>query len=155
MLIRCSRTINASPAIVFACVDQPDHIVGWVGGVIEHAYLTERGSTSAVGQRFRQRLRQGRGVRTFHGEIIAWEPVTHFALRIPAPAYTSEAHFRISSDGPGVSRIDYSIEVALHSLSASVLGPLLRLPLNVFVRMQIDRLKRYAETVEHAQVTRA
>ena len=155
MLIRCSRTIDASAATVFACVDQPDHIVGWVGGAIEHAYLTDRCLTSAVGQRFRQRLRQGKGVRTFHGEIIAWEPATHFALRIPAPAYTSEAHFHIASNGPGASRVDYSIEVALHSLTARLLGPLLRLPLGVFVRTQIDRLKRYAETVEQAQVTSA
>ena len=148
MLIACSRKVGARPRTVFACVDQPEHILGWVGGIVEHAYLTERTPTSAVGQHFRQRLRQGKQLRTFDGEIIAWEPACHFGLRIPSAAYTSEAHFRISADGPDCSTVDYSIEIALHERRARFLAGLMRIPLGIFVRRQIDRLKTYAEQLE-------
>lgn len=151
MLLNCSAMIDAPASTVFACVDTPDHIVGWVGGAIEHAYLSERGPATAVGQRFRQRLRQGRSIRTFEGEIIAWEPASHFGLRIPTAAYTSEAHFRLAAHGVNRSTVDYSIDIALHSTLAKVLGPLLKLPLRRFVRHQIRSLKRYAEALQRAQ----
>jgi hypothetical protein len=140
---------------VFTCVDEPDDIVKWVGGAVEHTYVTPRTTRTAVGQQFRQRLKQGRTIRVFHGEIIAWEPPTHFGLRIPSPAYTSEAHFRIAPDGPDHSILDYSIDVDLHTRLAKILGPLLRIPLGFFVRQQIGRLKAYAETLPARQEARA
>lgn len=150
MLLACSAMIAASPRTVFACIDEPDHIVRWVGGAVEHAYLTGRGPATAVGQRFRQRLRQGKTIRTFHGEIIAWEPMKHFGLRIPTPSYTSEAHFRIRAEDHDCSTIDYSIGIALHSTVAKMLGWSLRVPLGLFVRRQIASLKAYAESVDGA-----
>lgn len=155
MLLGCSAKIDAPTRTVFACVDEPQHIVRWVGGAVEHVYLTERSPATAVGQRFRQRLRQGRSIRTFDGEIIAWEPATHFGLRIPTPAYTSEAHFRISPSGADRSTVDYSIDVALHSPLAKILGPLLSIPLRLFVRRQIASLKAYAETAHVGPEVRA
>ena len=61
----------------------------------------ERNPANPVGQRFLQKLRMGRSVREFNGEIIAWEKPTHFGLHIPTAAYSSEAHFQISPEGPG------------------------------------------------------
>ncbi len=148
MLLNCSATVDALPATVFDCVDAPHHIVGWVGGAVEHTYLSARGPQPPLGQRFRQRLRQGRTIRTFEGEIIAWEPVTHFGLRIPTAAYTTEAHFRIAALGADRSTIDYTIEIALTSRLAKILGPIIRLPLRLFVRKQIGSLKAYAETLQ-------
>jgi uncharacterized protein YndB with AHSA1/START domain len=154
VLLGCSTSIKAPTRTVFACVDEPDHIVRWVGGAVEHTYLDERDPATAVGQRFCQRLRQGRTIRTFHGEIIAWEPTNHFGLRIPTPSYTSEAHFRITADGPGRSRVDYSIDVDLHSTIAKIVGALFRVPLRLFVRGQIASLKAYAEALYAGQGAR-
>ncbi len=99
---------------VFACVDQPEHIVQWVEGAVEHTYISDRNPANPVGQRFRQRLRMGKSVKEFHGEIIAWEYADAFRASIPSPAYSSEAHFRISPNGPTRSTVDYSIDVTLH-----------------------------------------
>lgn len=150
MLLTCSTTIEAAPATVFACVDAPHHIVGWVGGAVEHVYLSERGVQAPLGQRFRQKLRQGRTIRTFEGEIIAWEPSTHFGLRIPTAAYTTEAHFRIAALGLDRSTIDYTIDIALMTRLARLLGPFVKLPLRLFVRKQIGALKAYAEAQQAA-----
>ncbi len=151
MLLTCSTIVEAPPATVFTCVDAPNHIVGWVGGAVEHVYLSERGTQAPIGQRFRQRLRQGGTIRTYEGEIIAWEPATHFGLRIPAPAYTTEAHFRIAALGAERSALDYTIDIVLTSRSAKLLGPIMKLPLRFFVRKQIGLLKDYAEALRHTQ----
>lgn len=148
MLLRCKMTVNASAETLFACVDQPEHIVRWVEGAVEHTYISDRNPANPVGQQFIQKLRMGYSVKEFNGEIIAWQYPTHFGLRIPSPAYSSEAHFRITPGGPAQSVVDYSIDVTLHKPIVQLVSPLLRLPLTLFVRKQIGRLKAYAEIVQ-------
>jgi len=148
MLVRCKMAMNASAETVFACVDRPEQIVQWVEGAVDHVYISERNPANPVGQRFLQKLRMGKSLKEFQGEIIAWEAPTHFGLYIPAPAYSSEAHFRISPDGPTKSTVNYSIEITLHKAIVRLLSPLLRIPLTLFVKKQIGRLKRHAEKVQ-------
>ncbi len=154
MLLRCKTAVNASAETVFACVDKPEHIVQWVEGAVEHKYVSERNSANPVGQRFLQKLRMGKSIKEFDGEIIAWESPTHFGLHIPAPAYSSEAHFRIAPNGPNQSTVDYSIDITLHKKWVRLLSPFMRFPLTLFVRKQIGRLKSYAEKVQAAQEAR-
>lgn len=148
MLLRCKTAVNAAAETVFACVDQPEHIVQWVEGAVEHAYITDRNPANPVGQRFRQKLRMGKSINEFHGEIIAWQAPTHFGLHIPAPAYSSVAHFRIIPTGATQSTVDYSIDITLHKPIVRLLSPILKIPLTFFVKKQMARLKRYAETVQ-------
>lgn len=147
MRLQCTVHIQAPPETVFACVDEPDKIVGWVEGAVEHAYTSERQAPTPVGQRFHQRLQQGKSIREFAGEIIAWEQPHHFGLRIPSAAYTSEAHFRMTPRDACQSQLHYRLDVTLHTPLAKVLGLLLRVPLGFFVRKQMRRLKAYAEQV--------
>jgi hypothetical protein len=154
MLLRCKSGVNAAAETVFACVDQPEHIVGWVEGAVEHTYITDRNPADPVGQKFRQRLRMGKSVKEFHGEIIAWDAPRHFGLSIPSPAYSSKAHFRISPNGPTRSTVDYSIDITLHKPVVRLLSPLMHVPLTFFVRKQIGRLKSYAEKVQAGQEAR-
>jgi uncharacterized protein YndB with AHSA1/START domain len=148
MLLRCRTKVNAAAETVFACVDDPGHIVKWVGGAVDHVYVTPRNPANPVGQKFVQKLRMGKSVRTFDGEIIAWEKPTLFGLHIPTAAYSSDAHFRITPESPTTSTVDYSIDVTLHTLPARVIGAVLRFPLGFFVKNQIGKLKSYAETVQ-------
>jgi uncharacterized protein YndB with AHSA1/START domain len=151
MLLTCTKDVDASAETVFACVDEPEHIIKWVGGALSHTYVTERNPGNPVGQKFVQKLRMGNSVNEFNGAIIAWEAPTHFGLSIPTRAYSSEAHFRISSKGPSKSTVDYSIDVTLHTLTARVIGTLLRAPLGFFVRNQIGQLKAYAEKLQKSR----
>jgi len=145
MLLRCKMSVNAPAETVFACVDEPEHIVQWVEGTVEHTYVSDRNPANPVGQRFVQKLRMGKSIKEFQGQVIAWQYPTHFGLHIPSPAYSSEAHFRISPEGPAQSTVDYSIDVTLHKAIVRLLSPLLRVPLTFFVRKQIRRLKACAE----------
>jgi polyketide cyclase/dehydrase/lipid transport protein len=151
MLLRCRTAVNASAETVFACVDQPEHILQWVEGAVEHVYISDRNPANPVGQRFLQKLRIGKSIKEFQGEIVAWEAPIHFGLYIPSPAYSSEAHFRISPNGPTRCTVDYSIDITLHKAIVRLLSPLLRVPLTLFVKKQIGRLKHYAEKVQADQ----
>ena len=90
--------------------------------------------------------KQGREVKAFEGTLVAFERLRHFAFVIPSPAYSSEAHFRLTPQGPGRTHVDYAIDVTLHTLKAKVGAALLRVPLGFFVRKQMRRLRALAMT---------
>ena len=140
--------IGAPPAVVWRCIDEPALILRWVEGALEHRYIDTRDPAHPVGQRFLQRLQQGKKVTEFTGTLIAFDRPRHFAFTIPSPAYSSEAHFRLSPRGAAGTHVDYVIDVTLHTTLAKLAAALLRLPLSFFVPKQMRRLKALAESVK-------
>ena len=96
MRLTAAVDIDAPPETVWRCIDEPALIVRWVEGALEHRYIDPRDPAHPVGQRFVQRLQQGKKVTEFTGTLIAFERPRHFAFTIPSPAYSSEAHFRLT-----------------------------------------------------------
>ena len=140
--------IDAPPETVWRCIDEPALIVRWVEGALEHRYIDPRDPARPVGQRFVQRLQQGKKVTEFTGTLIAFDRPSHFAFTIPSPAYSSEAHFRLTPLGAGDTRVDYVIDVTLHTATAKLAAVLLRVPLAFFVPKQMRRLKALAESIQ-------
>ena len=147
MRLTAAVDIDAPPETVWRCIDEPALIVRWVEGALEHRYLEPRDPAHPVGQRFVQRLRQGKKVKEFTGTLIACERPRHFAFTIPSPAYSSEAHFRLAPLDAARTHVDYAIDVILRTATAKVAGVLLRLPLAFFVPKQMRRLKSLAESI--------
>ncbi|MBC7734640.1 MAG: SRPBCC family protein [Bacteriovorax sp.] len=147
MRLTAAIDIDAPAATVWACIDEPDKIVRWVEGALEHRYLGLRNPAQPAGQKFVQRLAQGRKVTEFEGTLIAAEPLRHFAFRIPSPAYSSEAHFHLADLGTNRTHVDYVIDVTLHTLKAKAGAALLRVPLAFFVPRQMRRLRALAESL--------
>lgn len=145
MRLTATVQIDKTQQEVWACIDEPEKIVGWVEGAIEHRYTSARGE-SAVGQTFHQKIMQGPKARDFDGTITVFEPYARFGFEIPSPAYSSKVLFRLTPAGVGRCQVDYSIDVTLHTWPARIIGTVLRVPLGGFVRKQMNRLKRYAET---------
>jgi hypothetical protein len=148
MNVKCIVEIGAPADLIFACVDEPDKIEKWVEGIVDHKYTAARNEANPVGTPFHQRLKQGKRVLEFDGQIIAWEKPTHFGLRIPTKSYSTDAHFHISPVGQRSSRLEYTLEVTLNSLGAKVIGSLIRMPLGFFVKRQMNRLKHLAEALQ-------
>ena len=150
MRITAAIDVDASPAVVWSCIAEPDKIVRWVEGALDHRYVGARTGRPKVGDKFVQRLKQGRKVVEFEGTLTACEEPSHFAFTIPSPAYSSEAHFRLTPQGSGGTHVDYSIDVTLHTLAAKIAGAALRVPLAFFVRKQLRRLRALAVSLSRA-----
>lgn len=140
--------IDAPPETVWRCIDEPALIVRWVEGALDHRYIDPRDPAHPVGQRFVQRLKQGKKVTEFTGTLIEFDRLRHFAFTIPSPAYSSEAHFRLTPLDAARTHVDYVIDVTLHTAVAKLAAVLLRLPLSFFVPRQMRRLKTLAESIQ-------
>jgi Polyketide cyclase / dehydrase and lipid transport len=147
MRLTTTIDINAPAEVVWACIEEPEKILQWVEGTVGHRYLTPAEDGTRIGRQFEQKLKQGKDVVTFIGTITHCEEPQHFAFHIPSPAYSSDAHFRLSALRPDVTQVFYSIDVELHTLKAKIVGFLLRLPLTFFVPKQLQRLKQLAESL--------
>ena len=99
MRITATVEIAAAAPHVFACIDEPEKIVGWVEGATEHRYTSER-SGSAIGQTFHQVILQGGKPKAFDGTITDFHPPNRFGFHIPSPAYSSQVLFRLAALTP-------------------------------------------------------
>lgn len=147
MRLTASAEIDAPPELVWRCIDEPEQILKWVEGAMAHEYVGDPPQGDRVGQRFHQSLKQGSKVQHFEGTLIACDRPAHFAFTIPTPGYSSEAHFRLTSLERARTRVDYRIDITLHTLKAKIGATLLRIPLTFFVPKQMRRLKALAESL--------
>jgi hypothetical protein len=147
MRLTTTIDINAPAEVVWACIEEPEKILQWVEGAVEHRYLTPAGDGNQIGRQFEQKLKQGKDVVTFIGTITQCEELKHFAFHIPSPAYSSDAQFQLTVLRPDLTQVFYAIDVELHTLKAKIVGFLLRLPLTFFVPKQLQRLKQLAESL--------
>jgi hypothetical protein len=147
MRLTTTIDINAPVEVVWACIEEPEKIMQWVEGAVEHRYLMPAVDGNRVGRQFEQKLKQGKDIVTFIGTITHCEEPQYFAFHIPSPAYSSDAQFRLTVLHSDLTQVFYAIDVELHTLKAKIIGFLLRLPLSFFVPKQLQRLKRLAESL--------
>jgi hypothetical protein len=147
MRLTTTIDINAPVEVVWACIEEPEKILQWVEGSVEHRYLMPAVDGNRIGRQFEQKLKQGKDIVTFIGTITHCEEPKHFAFHIPSPAYSSDAQFQLTVLRPDLTQVFYAIDVELHTLKAKIVGFLLRLPLTFFVPKQLQRLKQLAESL--------
>ena len=147
MRLTTTIDIHAPTEVVWACIEEPEKIMQWVEGCLNHRYLTPEENGTMVGRQFEQQLQQGKDTVTFIGTMTQYDPLQHFAFHIPSAAYSSDASFHLKSLKPDVTQVFYSIDVELHTLKAKIAGFFLRLPLTFFVPKQMRRLKQLAESL--------
>lgn len=135
--------IDAPIERVFDLVERPDRRKQWMDGLEETTLLAdERAKT--VGAVFRQRVRDGRGVSEYAGEVTAYEHPRHLGIRIGNPSFVMQVDYRLTPIGPR-TRLDYTTELVAG-------GALLRLVEQAFswltrriLHRQMRRLKTLAE----------
>ena len=141
MLLRCKTKVNAAAETVFACVDEPEHIVKWVGGALSGINISQSETRRTPWANGFSRSYGWAGPSASSTERSSPGRSRH----ISAPAHSDRGLFErgalsdFASRGAERSIVDYSIDVTLHTLTARVLGTLLRVPLRILLRQKSDR----------------
>ena len=146
MNITTTTDINSPPATVWTYLDDSEKIKQWMKGVEEDVPTSE--GPTGVGSTFRMRIREGRQLADYDGEILVYDVNRHMRVRLVGgcmkePMKMTVDYVLTPIDGDG-TRLDYACtgEVGgVWRLLAPVMKPIVKLQLRGFMR----RLKSLAE----------
>ncbi len=145
--MKCSTTLDIAAPIdrVFTFVEDPEKLKLWLKGLQETTYLPESGpGGKGVGTRFRQKIGEGGRVNEYDGEVTAYAPPKHLAVRIFADYFAVDVNYRFTPVAGG-TRLDYSAEATGSSWFMRFMGWLMGWMMRRMVQKQLARLKELAE----------
>jgi uncharacterized protein YndB with AHSA1/START domain len=145
MVLRHSLEIEAPIGKVFPLVEDPERIKLWMKGLEETVYVTARNRENPVGTRFKQRIREGRRVAEYEGEVTAYEKPTHLAVRIGNEKFAFDVDYRLTDLG-GRTRLDYTAEGSTPGGLAAAGNVVFGWLAGRIARKQMKRLKAIAES---------
>jgi uncharacterized protein YndB with AHSA1/START domain len=145
VVLRHTLEIDAPIEQVFALLDDPQKIKLWMHGLEETVYKTKRNRQQPVGTRFTQRLKQGRRISEYDGEVTAYERPTHLALRISNDSFAFDVDYRLADLG-GRTRLEYTATGADPKGLARPAGAFFALVTRRISAKQMRRLKAVAES---------
>ncbi|NLF77299.1 MAG: hypothetical protein GX573_16505 [Chloroflexi bacterium] len=138
--------IKAPIAIVFEWVSDFEQRRRWMEGVEDTVFAPPFDPAHPLGATFRQNIREGARVVEYDGEIIAWEPPTHFGVRLSNPDFTLDLDYRLSLQDEQATRLDYQVNTTYMSAFARVMGMLFMWLTRRIAYRQIARLRDLVES---------
>jgi hypothetical protein len=126
-------------------VDDPHTIVDWDDDVQQITPGEPWNPADPVGSRFTQQIREGNRTATYDGEILAHDKPDHLALKLSSAQYTMHIDYRFHAVDAERTRLDYTVEMAMHTLLARIMGRLFAGMTRRLTEQQVAALKAYAE----------
>lgn len=145
MVVRHRLEIDAPVERVFALVEDPEQMKLWMRGLEETVYPTKRSRPDQVGARFTQRIRQGRRIAEFDGEVTAYDRPHHLAFRIGNERFAFDVDYRFGELG-GRTQLDYTATGSDATGLARPAGTFFAWVTRRIAAKQMRRLKAVAES---------
>jgi hypothetical protein len=122
----------------------------WMRGLQETVYAKPRNRADRVGTRFTQRIKEGRRVVEYSGEVTAYDKPHHFAVRVGNEKFVLDLDYRFSELGDR-TRLDYSASGPPAQGFARPTAALFSYLTRRIAAKQLRRLKKAAESEAAAQ----
>jgi uncharacterized protein YndB with AHSA1/START domain len=154
--MNCAYTlfINAPVAKVFSLVDEEKNLKRWMDGLEETIFPEGYERAKTVGTKFKQRIKEGRRVNEYDGEVIAYEKPYHLAILIGNKHFTVQVDYRFTADGLQ-TRLDYKSEMVRSNRFVRLMCKLFAGFTKRLLDKQMKKLKELAESTDEAFQTRA
>jgi carbon monoxide dehydrogenase subunit G len=137
--------MNAPIEKAFEAVSDPAKQKIWMEGLEETIYPSPLDSDgNPVGTKFKQRIREGRSVNEYDGEVTAYDKPNHLGVRVGNRQFTVLVDYRFASTDSG-TRLNYTADLRFHTVIARVMGVLFSWFTRRILDQQMKRLKDVAE----------
>jgi len=140
-----SIEIEAPIQVVFDFIHDPQKHKLWLKELEETIYEPDYDPDHPLGSNFKQKIREGRHIKVYDGEVTAFKKPSHVGVRLSSKELTAQVDYKLESLKKKATRLDFTSEltfkrVALRAM-ATVSGPLLR----GILQAQLNQLKQVAE----------
>jgi uncharacterized protein YndB with AHSA1/START domain len=144
MSLTFAMDVNAPVEKVFDCVDDDQKLKIWVKGLEETIYPSGKNPNDPVGTKFVQKIREGRRVQQYDGEVIAYRKPEHIAVTISNAYFSADVDYRFT-DVVNKTHLDYSCDIHCKSRFFKIVLLLFGWLNKLILKRQMKRLKALAE----------
>jgi carbon monoxide dehydrogenase subunit G len=144
MQATCTLDIHAPIERVFEWINDPEKHKRWLQGVEETRYVGDFDPANPVGAKFKQRIREGRSVKEYDGEVTSFARPKHLGIRLVSPQFSVQVDYRLTAVEGG-TRLEYVADVSCSSWFIRVIAHLFGWLMKGMARKQLNKLKELAE----------
>ncbi len=142
---RGSIAIDSNPESVFDLIADPNRRGEWAEGVEQMKFEPAFDPENPIGAKFILKIREGRSVNEYAGEVTEFERPRVLALRVSRGLVTMEMGHRLTPDGSG-TLVETFGDMRFGSWYTKVLGVLFGWYAWRIARNQLKKLKQIAES---------
>lgn len=144
MIFKFQIDIKAPIEAVFAWLDDDESLKSWIEELEETKYTSEVNHENPVGATFTQKIKEGRRVVTYEGEVTAYDKPRQLGVKLWDKDFSVDVDYRLTPLN-GETRLEYTADLHFHTIFSRIMGVLFWWLSRRIIRKQITKLKDIAE----------
>jgi uncharacterized protein YndB with AHSA1/START domain len=140
----CTIDINAPIGKVFDIINDSEKHKLWLDGLLETIHEAGYDPKHPLGSKFKQKIRDGKKVEVYDGEVTAYKRPRHLGVRVFNEAFSAQVNYRLKTLKKK-THLSFTSEVTFKSVAFRMLagfsGPMVR----GMLEKQLRKLKELAE----------
>jgi uncharacterized protein YndB with AHSA1/START domain len=144
MKIACSIEIDAPISKVFDVLNDADKHNLWLEGLEETIREPGYDPKHPVGSTFIQKIRDGKRLDVYHGEIVSYQKPKHLGVEVSNDGMTAKVDYRLKSVKKK-THVDFTSQLEFKSLAFKLLVNLSQPMLRGVINKQLKSLKELVE----------
>ena len=140
-----TQEIEAPIETVFDLISDERNLKLWMDGLEETVYTSDIDRENPLGATFIRRIREGRRLSEYRGEVTAHDRPAHLAATIRSSQFAMTVDYRLEPLAGG-TRLTYSAELGEASWIARVFAFLFGWLTRRILRKQVAKLKAVSES---------
>ena len=140
----CTVDIDAPMTTVFDYINDASKHKLWLEGLEETIREPGYDPKNPLGSKFQQKIRDGKKVEVYDGEVTAFDRPKHLGARVYNKAFTVHIDYRLTKVKKH-THLEFISEVTFHNLAYKMLAGLSRSIMRGILEKQMTTLKRMIE----------
>jgi hypothetical protein len=139
-----SIEITAPIHTVFDLIHDDQKHKLWLDGLEETIYEPDYDPAHPLGAKFKQRIREGKVIQLYDGQVIAFKKPRHLGVRLSSSSVTAIVDYRLASVKKA-TLVEFTSELSFKSVATRALAAVSRPVLRGILQLQMNKLKEIAE----------
>jgi uncharacterized protein YndB with AHSA1/START domain len=136
--------IEAPITKVFDFINDAEKHKLWLEGLEETIREPAYDPKNPLGSRFRQKIREGKKVEVYDGEVTAFDRPKHLGARVYNKAFTVQVDYRLTKVKKN-THLEFTSEVTFHNLAFKVIAGMSRSIMRAILEKQMKTVKQLIE----------
>jgi uncharacterized protein YndB with AHSA1/START domain len=116
----------------------------WLEGLEETIREPGYNQKNPVGSKFKQKIREGKKIEVYEGEVTAYERPKHLGARVHNKAFSVQVDYRLTHFKK-MTHLEFTSEVTFHNLAFKMLAGMSRSIMRAVIDKQMKAVKELIE----------